>query len=426
MNKKVFPILLLSTMISVAIISLYLSPVEARSIIVDGDPSDWIGISPIVTDPNDMPYDDVDLSEVYVTNDEDYLYIRMDVYGNISGTGGLYQVIIDFDRNGTWDVQFGVMSGEGYGLKMPTYEWVPLNFSYSGSTVEMNVSLSDLEFHKAMDLMFFSSPYDYGYSTSFYTLGSNTQTITVDGDPADWTGGPFFTDDVGDAVAPSFDLQGCWVGDNGTDLFVMMNTSGPLDAGADGQVFIGDYIFSDTKGTVIEFSTPLANIGNPSNVSISGGIRSLSAYMDQGGATYTVSETKTFDVVLDDIHYPVSILSNSTVSNFEFNKTEMQISFNVTGESGTTGYCNVTILKSLLRGSPWKIQIDNTTIASFDEKTNDTHTFLYFTYTLESPLQVTIEGTWVVPEFPLIMILLLFMILSLITVVFVKLKKEKQ
>ena len=133
----------------------------------------------------------------------------------------------------------------------------------------------------------------------------------------------------------------------------------------------------------------------------------------------------TFDVIVDDIHYPVSILSNSAVSNFNFNETEMQISFDVTGESGTTGYCNVTIPKSLLTGSPWIIKIDNTPITDFDEKTNDTHTFLYSTYTHESPLQVTIEGTWVVPEFPSAIILPLLMILSLTTAVFVKLKKKK-
>ena len=134
----------------------------------------------------------------------------------------------------------------------------------------------------------------------------------------------------------------------------------------------------------------------------------------------------TFDVIVDDTHYPVSILSNSTVSNFNFSQTEMQISFNVTGDTGTTGYCNVTILKSLLKGSQWTIKIDDTPITDFDEKTNDTHTFLYFTYTHESPLQVTIEGTWVVPELPPAIILSLFMVLSLITVVFVKLKEKKQ
>lgn len=415
MNKKKFVILFWATMISVAIIFLYPSTVEARNIIVDGDPSDWAGISPIVTDPNDMPYDDVDLSGVYVANDEDYLYIRMDVYGNISGTGGAYQVMIDVDRNGTWDFQFGVVSGWGYGYKMPTYESLLLNFSYSGSIVEMNVSLSDLGFPKAMDLTFLCSPYDSGYATSSYTVGSNSQTITVDGNPTDWTGSPFFTDDVEDAVASGLDFQGCWVGDNGTNLFVMMNTSGTLDPDADGQLFIGNYWFLDIKDTVIEFSTPLADIGSPSSVYISGGIRSFTTYMDQVEAMYAVSEVKTFDVDVGGTHYPVSILSNSTVSNFNFNQTEMQITFNVTDGSGTTGYCNVTIPKSLLKDSPWTIKVGNMTI-DFDEKTNETHTFLYFTYT-QSPLQVTIKGTWVVPEFPSAMILPLLMIATAISVI---------
>ena len=425
MNEKAFATLPFFIIISVVCMALYPSPVEAKSIIVDGDPSDWAGIPPRVTDPDDMPYDDVDLSGVYVTNDEECLYVRMDVYGNISGLGGAYQFMVDADRNGTWDFQFYVMSGWGGGLTMPAYNPVPLNFSYSSSTIEMNISLSDLEFPKTMDLMFFCSPYDTGYTTSLYVIGSNIQTITVDGDPSDWTGRPFFIDDVGDAVAPGLDLQGCWVGDNGTDLFVMMNTSGPLDPGANGQVFIGNYMFLDINDTVIEFSTPLAAIGNPSNVTISGGIRSLTTHMDQGQATYTVSETKTFDVVVDDVHYPVSILSNSTVSNFNFNQTQMQISFNATGDTGTTGYCNVTIPKNLLTGNLWTIKVD-TTVIDFDEKTNDTHTFLYFTYMHESPLQITIEGTWVIPEFVSAIILPLLMILSLTTIVLAKSKKSKR
>jgi len=426
MKKKVFVTLLLTTIFSVAMIPLYLSHVEARTIIVDGDPSDWNGILPIATDPNEMPYDDVDLFEVYVTNDDDHLYIRMDVYGNISGTGGAYQVMVDANRNGTWDFQFGVISGWGYGYKMPTYESIPLNFSYSGSTVEMNASLLDLDFPETMDLSFLCSPYDSGYATSFYTVGSNSESITVDGDPADWIGSPFFLDDVGDAVAPDLDLYGCWVGDNGTDIFVMMNTSGPLDPGADGQVFIGDYMFMDTKGTVIEFSTSLADIGNPSEVYISGGIRSFDTYMDQAEATYAISKTTIFDVVVNTIHYPVSILSNSTVSDFNFNQTEMQISFNVTGDSDVTGYCNVTIPNGLLTDSPWTIKVDNTTIIDYDDETNDTHTFLYFTYAHENPQTVTIKGTWVIPEFPLTTILPLFIISSLTTLIFAKLKKKRQ
>jgi hypothetical protein len=283
-------------------------------IVVDGDPSDWAGIPPIVTDPNDMSYDDVDLSEVYVTNDEDNLYIRMDVYGNISGAGGAYQVLMDLEpRNMTWDFQFGLISGWGYTQKMPSYESFPLNFSYSGSTVEMNVSLSDLDFPETMDLIFFCSPYDSGYSTSMYTIGSNNQTITVDGDPTDWTGSPFFMDDVGDAMAPGLDLQGCWIGDNGTDLFVMMNTSAILDPGANGQMLIGNYMFLDTKGKVVEFSTPLIEIGNPSNVYISGGIRSLTTHLDQGEATYTVA-TASCDVFPTETRLNESVTVSGYIS----------------------------------------------------------------------------------------------------------------
>ncbi|MFX1511549.1 MAG: hypothetical protein ACFFCQ_03080, partial [Promethearchaeota archaeon] len=215
--------------------------------------------------------------------------------------------MMDVDRNGTWDAQLSIISGYGYGYKMPTYEWqsyepVSLNFSYLDSTVEMNASLLDLEFPKAMDLMFLCSPYDSGYTMSLYTMGSNNQIITVDGEATDWTGNPFFVDDVGEAVAPGLDLQEFWIGDNGTDLFVMMNTSGTLDLGANAQVFVDNYyMFIDmysgnytfAHGTVIEFSTLLAEIGNPSNVSISGGIRSLGTYMDEGKAMYTISEMTT-------------------------------------------------------------------------------------------------------------------------------------
>ena len=133
-----------------------------------------------------------------------------------------------------------------------------------------------------------------------------------------------------------------------------------------------------------------------------------------------------FDVVVNTIHYPVSILSNSTVSDFNFNQTEMQISFNVTGDSDVTGYCNVTIPNGLLTDSPWTIKVDNTTIIDYDDETNDTHTFLYFTYAHENPQTVTIKGTWVIPEFPLTTILPLFIISSLTTLIFAKLKKKRQ
>jgi len=128
------------------------------------------------------------------------------------------------------------------------------------------------------------------------------------------------------------------------------------------------------------------------------------------------------EVILDGIHYPIQIISNSTVSGLRFNQTEMRIGFTLTGESGNNGYCNATIPKSLLKGIPWMIRIDDA-IVDFNEETNDTHTFLYFTFMQGSALKVTIEGTWIVPEFsPLPPIILVT--LSLVNVALTKLRRK--
>ena len=69
-------------------------------------------------------------------------------------------------------------------------------------------------------------------------------------------------------------------------------------------------------------------------------------------------------------------------------------------------------------------KVDDKPITDFDEKTNDTYTFLYFTYTHESSLQVTIEGIWVVPEFPSAIILPVLMIVSVTALVFIRYRKK--
>jgi len=174
---------------------------------------------------------------------------------------------------------------------------------------------------------------------------------------------------------------------------------------------------------------PLRVISEKRNVDGNGAHINKPSLIDTN--VYLGPNTYVFQTVADSQTFNITVVTNSTIpaQTFDFSQGEKKISFNVTEPSDTTGFCNVTIPKSLLKGSPWKIKIDNTAITDFDEKTDDTHTFLYFTYTHEGPLQLTIEGTGV-PEFPLtiILLLLLFIALSLIiiTVVFVKHKKKKQ
>gem|GEM_PF-2854063 len=134
----------------------------------------------------------------------------------------------------------------------------------------------------------------------------------------------------------------------------------------------------------------------------------------------------TFDAFWEGVNYPVALSSsNSTITNFIFNQPSKQISFQVSGETGNSGYCNVTIPKTLLRGEPWKVKV-NGTDWSFILSDNETHSFLYFNYTHSSTYEVTIQGTWAVPEFPSAIVLPLFMLTTLIATILLKKKRKTE
>jgi len=83
------------------------------------------------------------------------------------------------------------------------------------------------------------------------------------------------------------------------------------------------------------------------------------------------------------------------------------------------GCCNVTIPKALLKGEPWSVRIDEE-VWSFTQLDNATHSSLYFTYTYRSMLQIIIEGTWVILEFPESIMIPLFTILALFVIALAK------
>lgn len=119
--------------------------------------------------------------------------------------------------------------------------------------------------------------------------------------------------------------------------------------------------------------------------------------------------------------YNVSIISNSTISDFSFNPEEGSfIRFNVEGEAGTTGFCRVTIPKDLLNTEDyWTVLVDGNPVTP-TVKEDANNTYLYFTYR-HSIKTVEIIGTDAIPEFPSWLILPLF----LMTVLFaVALKKR--
>lgn len=131
-------------------------------------------------------------------------------------------------------------------------------------------------------------------------------------------------------------------------------------------------------------------------------------------------------VIWENKEYPVTLLSNSTISEFRFIQTDKKITFNVRGPVTTVGFCNATISKNLLRGNPWRVLLNTTDITSEVIITeNQTHTLIHFTYN-HSAFSVQIIGTWVIPEFPSTIILPLFIVFSIFAITFAKRKSCKK
>ncbi|GAI25121.1 unnamed protein product, partial [marine sediment metagenome] len=126
----------------------------------------------------------------------------------------------------------------------------------------------------------------------------------------------------------------------------------------------------------------------------------------------------TFDVgTWEWTRYKVDIISNSTVSDFNFNPESALVRFNVEGETGTTGFCRVTIPKDLLNTEDdWIVLVDDNSITP-TVKQDTNNTYLYFTYQ-HSTKTIEIIGTIAISEFPSWTILSLFLIVTLVVAIY--------
>jgi parallel beta-helix repeat protein len=126
----------------------------------------------------------------------------------------------------------------------------------------------------------------------------------------------------------------------------------------------------------------------------------------------------------EGIDYYVEIISNSDLSGFCFCEKDKFISFNVTGITGSKGFCRVTIPKDLLWTiDSWKVTINGQTI-NYSIIPSPTDTYLYFNY-LHSTKRVTIQGTHAIPEFSSTTILTIFMLMTTVLVVLTRSRRLK-
>jgi nitrous oxidase accessory protein len=108
----------------------------------------------------------------------------------------------------------------------------------------------------------------------------------------------------------------------------------------------------------------------------------------------------------------VQVVSNSTVSDFEFNGTA--ILFNVSGVNGSMGFCNARIPTALFNGT-LTVFVNGTQVKySSVPSSNSSISYLYFTYGLST------EQVAIVPEFPDSLILAMFMLATLLTIAIYK------
>ena len=114
--------------------------------------------------------------------------------------------------------------------------------------------------------------------------------------------------------------------------------------------------------------------------------------------------------------FDVVTVSNTVVSTPLLNVSQKELSFNVTAQGGMTGFCNVTIPKGLADGIIG-VTVDSGPPDSVNLTENTTHTFVDFTYTLASTLQVTISAEWVIPEFQASTFLVMLTIFTIVAAI---------
>lgn len=114
------------------------------------------------------------------------------------------------------------------------------------------------------------------------------------------------------------------------------------------------------------------------------------------------------------VFYPVKICSNSTVSDFYFLYSLMRISFYVNGTIGTTGVFNVTIPSEFMSTEFTIFKDEKPLVKNTDyiETFNSTHYLFTIKYEHRTHL-IEIFANNNIPEFPSWMVLLLFLTVTL-------------
>ncbi len=116
----------------------------------------------------------------------------------------------------------------------------------------------------------------------------------------------------------------------------------------------------------------------------------------------------------NSVPYYVSLISNSTISGFSFNATQKLLTFNITEDSITDGFCRIAICTTLLSG-PYNVWIDVSQVLP-STTSNGTHLFLYIAYS-HGTHNIRVVGTSAIPELSSVAIVAAFAVTGFTVVV---------
>jgi parallel beta-helix repeat protein len=130
-----------------------------------------------------------------------------------------------------------------------------------------------------------------------------------------------------------------------------------------------------------------------------------SNYDGIGDVSYNIDSSNTdhypligaFSSFETSLTYPLEIFSNSSIKNFNYSVPDRRIGFDVEGQSGTVGFCKMTLPHDLVNPAYLQVLIDNGNTAvqhpNYNLHDNLTHRWIYFAYNHSTHTVVIQEDT---------------------------------
>jgi hypothetical protein len=125
------------------------------------------------------------------------------------------------------------------------------------------------------------------------------------------------------------------------------------------------------------------------------------------------------------VAYSVDTVSNSTLSNFNFNPNTKTLTFNATGKTNPLGFCRITIPVSFMNctnPNDWIVSVNKSTVAR-TVIPSENCTYIYFTYSPSTEMVQITSTSAVTPELQPYMLLPLLMIITLLGAMILKRKR---